>query len=326
MSECPISFKPSYYYRYVDDTFLLFKSQSHIKQFLDFINSKHPNIKFTCEYEKENKLSFLDVSISRKDNNFVTSVFRKPTYTGLTTKFDSFIPLKFKSNLVSILIYRAFKISSNYFVMVKEFEFIKEILRKNGFPLYYIQKIINKTLNNLLVKREKFSTVPKDIIMLKLPYLGSMSHSISKKLNKIISSNYNTVDIRLIFTSGNTISRYFRFKDRIPVSLCSSIVYQYTCGSCSASYIGKTSRNLSIRVDEHKGLSFRTKQPLNRPIQSSIREHSDSLDHPILDKDFSVLDSSNLGRDLIILESLWIWKKRPSLNDYSSSTNIELLG
>ena len=325
LQECPQDFKPSYYYRYVDDTFLLFRSSNHIKKFLEFLNSRHQNIKFTCEIENNNSLPFLDVNIRKMDNTFTTSVYHKPTYTGLTTRYDSFIPSKYKDNLISTLIYRAFHISKDFFIMAKEFDFIKDILRKNGYPLFHIENVIRKTLNCLLTKKPQCLTVPKDLIVLKLPYLGNMSHSLSKNLMKLIRSNYSTVEIRVIFTNINSIGKFFSFKDRIPVSLRSSIVYHYKCGSCNASYIGKTSRNLSLRIDEHKGISFRTKRPLKSPMQSAIREHSSNHDHPILNENFQILDNSNLSNNLDILESVWIWKKRPTLNEYLSSTDIEIL-
>ena len=54
--DCPLDFKPVYYKRYVDDSFLLFKDKSHILLFQNYLNNKHPNIKFTCEYECNSKL------------------------------------------------------------------------------------------------------------------------------------------------------------------------------------------------------------------------------------------------------------------------------
>ena len=51
LDECPIQFKPLLYRRYVDDTFVVFKSQDHIPLFLQYLNSKHPHIEFTSETE-----------------------------------------------------------------------------------------------------------------------------------------------------------------------------------------------------------------------------------------------------------------------------------
>ena len=45
---------------------------------------------FTFEQEKNGKLSFLDVEVSRDGNTFATSVYRKPTFSGVYTHIDSF--------------------------------------------------------------------------------------------------------------------------------------------------------------------------------------------------------------------------------------------
>ena len=83
LNDCPDNFKPFLYQRFVDDTFLLFKEPSDVNLFLEYINGKHPNIKFTMDQEKDRKLPFLDVLITRENNKFKTSVYRKETFTEL---------------------------------------------------------------------------------------------------------------------------------------------------------------------------------------------------------------------------------------------------
>ena len=73
--------------RYVDDIFLLFKSNDHLKYFQDFLNSCHINMSFSMETEKENKLSFLDVEVIREQGKFTTTVYRKPTFSGVYSNF-----------------------------------------------------------------------------------------------------------------------------------------------------------------------------------------------------------------------------------------------
>ena len=51
LENCPVEFKPVVYRRYVDDTFLLFRSYEHIEKFRAYLNFQHPNIKFTSEIE-----------------------------------------------------------------------------------------------------------------------------------------------------------------------------------------------------------------------------------------------------------------------------------
>ena len=52
--------------RYVDDIFCMFDKKEDALSFLNYLNSKHPNIKFTLEGEEDGKLAFLDVLISKE--------------------------------------------------------------------------------------------------------------------------------------------------------------------------------------------------------------------------------------------------------------------
>ncbi len=61
-------------------------SSEQVVPFLDYLNSKHPNIQFTHELENNGSLSFLDINITRTNGHFSTSVFHKLTSTGLFTK------------------------------------------------------------------------------------------------------------------------------------------------------------------------------------------------------------------------------------------------
>ena len=73
LNNCPQGFKPVFYRRYVDDIFLLFKWNDHLKYFQDFLNSCHSKMSFSMEAEKENKLSFLDVEVIREQGKFTTT-------------------------------------------------------------------------------------------------------------------------------------------------------------------------------------------------------------------------------------------------------------
>ena len=44
LDSCPIEFKPKLYKRYVDDIFVMFWSRDHVTKFVDYMNTKHPNI------------------------------------------------------------------------------------------------------------------------------------------------------------------------------------------------------------------------------------------------------------------------------------------
>ena len=58
----------SYYTRYVDDIFSVFNSHDEAKRFFYYLNSKHPNVKFTVETEVSKVIPFLDVLIDNRNN------------------------------------------------------------------------------------------------------------------------------------------------------------------------------------------------------------------------------------------------------------------
>ena len=63
-----LEYRPLYYWRYVDDTFVLFDSTEHLKCFRSYLNFCHLNISFTIENEKDNRVSFVNVNIIRAYN------------------------------------------------------------------------------------------------------------------------------------------------------------------------------------------------------------------------------------------------------------------
>ena len=65
---------------------------------------------FTVETEQNNIISFLDVNVIRKHCKFITSVYRKPTFSGVYTHFDSFLPDTYKIVMIYTLVNRYFQI------------------------------------------------------------------------------------------------------------------------------------------------------------------------------------------------------------------------
>ena len=108
--------RPSIWFRYVDDTFALFDSKNaagSVKtQFLHYINNCHTNIEFTVEFEDNSTIPFLEILIKRHSHTFSTSIYRKETFTGLYTKWNSFTPGKYKVSLIRTLTFRCFRICS----------------------------------------------------------------------------------------------------------------------------------------------------------------------------------------------------------------------
>ena len=141
--------KPFIYLLYVDDTFVSFSSRNDALLFFDKLNDLHSSLSFTMEEENDNKLPFLDVLVERCDFSFLTSVYRKPTFTGLYLSWDSFAPRSRKVNLIKCLSFRAVSICCDSKIE-DELKAIKEIFINNGYP----KEVIDDN-NNLTVTRFK---------------------------------------------------------------------------------------------------------------------------------------------------------------------------
>ena len=97
-----------FYRQYVDDTFCLFNPDRDATVFLVYINSRHPNIKFTMEKQTNYKLPFLDVLVDNHDpSSSLTRVYRKKTFTGLLTNYFSFSSYSYKVGVIKTLVDRA---------------------------------------------------------------------------------------------------------------------------------------------------------------------------------------------------------------------------
>ena len=205
-------FRPSIWFRYVDDTFSLFDSKDAASRFLDFLNSRHPNIKFTMELEENREIPFLDVCIKRDHNTFSTTIHHKKTFTGLYTKWDSFTPRKYKVNLIRTLTYRCLRICSKSTLLLSALSDLKNSLLHNGYP----RGVINYNVNDLLYKhKDKPSqptlTVPKKDVTLVLPYLGLHSDVITRR-------------VLICFMVSSTSGLFFRTLAELSLSFLIKIV------------------------------------------------------------------------------------------------------
>ena len=127
--------KPKLYLRYVDDILAAFEKEQDSLNFSNFLNNKHPNIKFTIGKQVNHSITFLDVFISGIDNqNLTLQTYNKSTYTGLLYQFllnfKSFTLFSCNVSLSKCLIDRSFKICNSWNYFHNDIENIKSNLFK----------------------------------------------------------------------------------------------------------------------------------------------------------------------------------------------------
>ena len=181
--------KPLMYLRFVDDVFLVFENRVDMEQFYNWMNLQHTCIKFTKEEECNNSLPFLDVLVKRNsDGSICTSVYRKPTFSGMYLRWDSFVPKAYKRGLVFGLINRCWRICSTFDTFHVEMQFLKNILTCNGYPSTFFDACLNNFLNrkHTLCTSEPVFGPDRKLVILCLPYTGVVCDKLRRQLTRLV--------------------------------------------------------------------------------------------------------------------------------------------
>ena len=193
----------------------------------------------------------------------------------------------------------------------------------NGYPLHFIEKIINFTVNKLYVPYDKPESlnfdVPKPIIFFSNHFLGDVNKLVETQLKALFSKYYPQINLRVVYKSVDRLGDHFRLKDPTLKDCMSCLIYQYTCESCNALYIGKTSQHFKMRICQHQGVSFRTGASLAVPVNSHIRDHCLGHCQKINEDNFKRLDKCFYSSDI---ESLYVKTLKPTINVQSQSTPL----
>jgi hypothetical protein len=232
-------------------------------------------------------LSFLDVLIQRTPGiGFKTQIHRKDTFSGLITKWNSFVPKSYKYNAISSMVYRARKICSTYEALTAELDIIRDISLQNGYPIAFVESVIRRQFNMQFAPRAITPALPgTDIVVLRVPYYGKPSQIYGKRVTAAVAKQYPLKKVRVVYDVTARIGKNFTTKDPITTELKSGVVYEATCPLCNDKYIGKTCRHLKTRITEHlsdqkKVLLPPQPQPLPQLApqlpQSEIEPHDDS--------------------------------------------------
>ena len=76
---CTARLQPTLWLRYVDDTFDIWPhGDKELQHFHKHINQQHPNLQFIIEEEKDGKLAYLDVQVTRSSGRLTMEPYSKP--------------------------------------------------------------------------------------------------------------------------------------------------------------------------------------------------------------------------------------------------------
>lgn len=308
---------PNYYKRYVDDTFSIMPDLRAATSFLDALNSKHPSLNFTMETATDNTLAFLGMNIFKNGTILSTSVYRKPTNTGLYLHYDSHVDHRYKVGLLKTMLYRAYRLSSTWKAFSDECEILRTTFAQLHYPTRLVDSTIKAFINNQTL--DKNDSVPKESptekpVIISISFKDQKSADMLKKQLQSLGRKIS-VPLKPVFKSRKIgdLLKSSEEKPKIVNEQC--VVYQFKCGSCDMDYVGYTNRHLHQRVAEHSSLN------------SSIGKHmlyAHGISKPNLINNFSVIKKCRSKFDCLINEMLVIQELKPSLNVQNDSIRAKL--
>ena len=202
------------------------------------------------ETEVNKIIPFLDVLIDNSQNILKTSTYHKTTYSGVPLNYTSFTSCFYKIGLLKCLIDRAHKINNTWPGFHDDVSKIKDVLKRNSYPPFILDKIIKVYIDKIHYNNNKVSSDVNKLRYFKLPYIGKYSEQVQKKITKLCKQYCKENNVKIIFTSFK-ISNYFSAKDATSYLLKSFLVYKFICARCKSCYIGETCRHFKTRIDEH---------------------------------------------------------------------------
>ena len=299
---------PGFYKRYVDDTLATMPNVPAATAFLSTLNECHPSIQFTMEIAESNKLPFLGMMIEKIDCQLTTSVYRKPTNTGLLLHYQSHVDQRYKRSLLKTMLNRAYRLSSSKDLFAIECEHLK-------YPLNLINSTIATFVDSVAQPHGEISEADRETqkpVRITLPFKDQKSADAVRKQLKDLGKKIGT-EIQPVYTSAK-IGDKLKLQEKKPALVNNQcVVYSFKCDQCDADYISYTTRHLHQRIEEHK--------------TSVIGKHIKDVHcvaSPDLTKMFSVLKKCQGKLDCLVNEMLLIRERKPTLNTQSDSIRAKV--
>lgn len=252
------------------------------------------------EPEYDNKINFLDLTITRKDKELEFNIFRKQTTTDIAIHNDSHHPIEQKMSVFRSLIDRLLNVPLKNEDYICELNIIKQIAINNGYKHTFIDKMLKKHKKRLLNKKEAIQAKHLKHNIEKR-YIAAKYTSIMPKILKSVLKNKGYT---VSFKTNNKIQHYFKQNKDIPVHQQTGI-YKITCSDCDCCYIGQSGRGMKQRFSEH------IPKNTSNYLKSNYAQHLIDMQHRYtsFEENLQILHRCKKGKLMDSLEEYEIYKE-----------------
>ncbi|XP_023223254.1 uncharacterized protein LOC111624595 [Centruroides sculpturatus] len=233
-----------YFSRYVDDILILWRNNSRVHEFMSRINDNNDGLKLRLEQKSTFNVHFLDINIRFMKGHLSTSVYTKPTHTPLYIPSQSMDPYQYKMAAFRTLIRRNNLYCDRVGDRAKEIDRVLQVARTLGYRKSVIVGMLKKYERGIVKKT--LSNVPTRLM--KFTYNSSM--------NSVMKEIASRKESRMILRRAPNLYKMLRNdKDSIKAEEKAGVYkipYENLQLDVKKNYIGVTTKNLRVRLQEHK--------------------------------------------------------------------------
>ena len=246
-----------------------------------------------------------------------TKVYVKPTNTGLLLHFQSHVDIRYKRSLITTMLDRAYRISSDWSYFSQECDRLETVFLKLKYPKHLFNLAVKQFVDSKVADQQHIpstdtATSPIRVI---IPFKDQVSANVVKKRLTDLSSKIKTT-IQPVFISRK-LNEDVKVREVKPATVNQQcVVYKFQCNLCDAGYVGYTRGHLHERVDGHK-------QKSSSICKHYLSEHNSNIPSH-LSEQFHVLTKCSNKFDCLIKEMLFIRKLKPSLNVQTDSIRAKV--
>lgn len=315
---CELSYDPLLLVKYVDDI-LLIAPQDELEDTLTIFNNVNSHIKFTIEYENNNCIPYLDMTIiHNEDGSISTNFFQKPTHKGRILNFKSNHPYHQRINTARNFVNRIFSLSSQQF-WKQNIGVAVNILRKNSYPDSLIKSVITDCFKSKFIlspvdPETNLNTENNPKLYISCNYVNGLSENISKLFKKF------TLNHTIALKSNKNIKQLHNpKKDPIPTLKKSGLIYAMDCNDCEKVYVGQTGQFLVNRMYQHKN-DYKNREKLKNKHHSAAVEHALTTRHSFNYDNPTILHSEQQKSKRNTIEMIYIKKFKEKAVNIKSDT------
>jgi hypothetical protein len=236
---------PSKIWRYVDDILIITTmNEQQLNKYVNNLNKIKGTIKFTYEFENNNKINFLDTTLTKQTINNELQIkirwFRKDSAADRLLNYHSSHGKSIKENIVKNMTRRIIQTTRDANEQQEDINKLKNVLINSNYPVKEIETLMKEACQTSNMNHSPKTNNNEFKFSISLPYVPGI---------EVLKRRLEKLKIKLYFSYPNKLQSYFNQSMKVQSK---SVVYQLQC-DCNPPkiYNGETKVGIKNRMKQH---------------------------------------------------------------------------